>query len=210
MTQSGSDKAAIAWAIAKNIENNNGFENQKKAYRNGIRDGKNPNDKISESSEQPIDDFPGGTICIPIDKDDNFTGGDGAGVFDAVGNLDKGLRFDCGTNTYNGVTDEYSVIISIDRSGDGLGDLKWQLSGASQGVLSGCVLTHASGGYKIGPYPSGFVVASWELNPSAGTVTAVYNNGYRTNFIDYIYPIDMNFFYVFNIWRNTSSVATYF
>ena len=84
MIQSGSDKTAIAWAIAKNIEQNNSFENQKKLYKDGLLDSKNPGDDIIEGFQGPIP--PGG---ISLDLSQNGDGCDASGGF--ITNLQKGF-----------------------------------------------------------------------------------------------------------------------
>lgn len=68
MIQSGSDKAAIAWAIAKNNEQSDSFEKQKKVYKDGIVDGKNPDDDITEEFQGEV---PPDGIQLIIDPDNN-------------------------------------------------------------------------------------------------------------------------------------------
>ena len=76
MIQSGSDKTAIAWAIAKNIEQSSSFEKQKKLYKDGLLDGKNPDDVITEDFQGSIP--PGG---ISLDLSQNGDGCDASGDF---------------------------------------------------------------------------------------------------------------------------------
>ena len=84
MIQNGSDKAAIAWAIAKNIEQSNGLKKQRKSYKDGILDGKNPDDDITEDYQGIIP--PGGII---LDLDQNGDGCGSSGEF--ITNMEKGF-----------------------------------------------------------------------------------------------------------------------
>lgn len=84
MIQSGSDKAAIAWAIAKNIEQSSGFEYKKQFYKDGILDGKNPDDDITEDYKGQI---PPGGIILDINKNGDSCNSSG----DFITNMEKGF-----------------------------------------------------------------------------------------------------------------------
>ena len=73
MSQSGSDKAAIAWVIAKNIEENDNLAEQKQAYKDGVSDGKDPNDIVT-ITDDVTESIPVPPSSIDIDVDSDGSG----------------------------------------------------------------------------------------------------------------------------------------
>lgn len=211
--QSGSDKAAIAWAIAKNIEQSNGLENQKKAYRDGIDDGKNPHDKITEEWEKDIPDQ-NPNLLIPVDDNGNTNGGE------FIGNMEDGLRFQCGENTYDGVTDEYYVDIKVDYSQYGIatgslyeGLLKWSLYGKKTGLVEEIYTNNRSNWWvrtsnENGGAPYRYVV-EWIVNPKNrylhSTHLSTIDGRYYDN--DWV-STTTKFLKILNVWQNAKTVST--
>lgn len=214
MIQSGSDKAAIAWAIARNIEQSNGLKEKKKAYKEGIVDGKNPEDDITEDWTKDVDDD---DIDIKVDEDGNTDG-------DFIGNMENGLRFDCGENKYDGVADEYYVDIKVDYSvtEENLGDikmgvLKWDLYGKKSGHVATAYSVSRSNWF-VKQYNSDNKltrwVDKWIINPKSLKLSSDFkdksggyylNNDWTDNDYKNTWKILKDIIY---IWRNAKTVST--
>lgn len=83
MAQSGSDKAAIAWVIAKNSEQSSSLSSQKKAYRDGLITGKDPDTEITEETQGKI---PSRGFDLTLDNDNGDIMCD-----DFITNLQRGI-----------------------------------------------------------------------------------------------------------------------
>lgn len=189
MADIGFDSTAIAWAIAHNSEQADSFSNQMKKYRKGVKDGnkgKNSGKLDEEGYEEDIN--PDEDIVFSIDEDGNTDGED----IPFIGDLTNGITFKCGKNTVNGVTDDYSVTISLDmsqtngapgtRHGEGL--VKLVLTGSSSGIVAQKHYINNSYWWIIQKESSGYITqraVKWTIRPSPLYIHAVHEEPYGLN-----------------------------
>lgn len=226
MIQSGSDKAAVAWVIAKNNEQSSSLEKQKKAYKDGIVDTEKdlPPDIPRTQEELPPTPISPDGLEIPVDPDGRTEG------YPFVGDLENGIYFDCGENTHKGVTDNYTVKISVDysvtRTTSSLprfskGALKWELYSSSG--MAAYDYSMSSGNWFIKEYSdeSGKDlyqhVCTWVMRPSTIYIHAEHKQVGTTRLYDLdwsktssaisgISTGELNS--IKTIWRNAKTIST--
>ena len=174
MADIGADSTAIAWVIAKNQEQANSFQQQKKNYRKGVIDGNGNDGKLEEDYTADIP--PNGTIIIGSDENGSTTADS-----PFIADLTHGLKFNCGENTVNGVTDNYTAVLSVDMSITragweeySFGQLKGEVYNSSNEAVVRVAIGNSSN-WAIKSYVKGgqwdkylvSYVTEWRLNPNS-------------------------------------------
>lgn len=223
MTQTGSDKSAIAWILANNVKEEESFSEMKDIYRKGVRDGKNRNDSIVEDYTEDVT-----TDGLDIAVDEN---GETEGGF--LGNMEKGLKFWVGRTTYDGIEDDYWVEISVDYSVTtssalypySAGVLRWTLyrSGSTAEVCA--IYTTSSSSWLVKRLSSSTnktdYVCEWIIKPKNNYLYGnfkvslqngnyvYYNLDWTSVYSDEEHPTDLNVrIKVIQMWQKSTTIST--